>query len=265
MTSQSGFELPQFVDCIQDLALAYLPQICGANFKSVDMTKIATDFLSNSLNDSINSTEMNSLITKILATAAEIDITTAILKMADSLADSISTYIKNLAEVGCINNDGPMLEATNKVLTSVCSDIIRSVVQTRIYQAFMIDLREKTIPLFSSIYKNLIHAGTQFKNKSESKYSVKVSRCSSRVEKETRELGMRSTSGTRATLLSEFHNCNLIILDDDKEVICAYSSPKNYETVQLVYNPPCCEFPRRSLRCLQRRESGPSYKVRNII
>ena len=22
-----------------------------------------------------------------------------------------------------------------------------------------------------------------------------------------------------------------------------YSSPENYETIQLVYNPPCCEFP----------------------
>ena len=101
MTSQSAFELPQFVDCIQDLALAHFPQICDAIFKTVDTTKLSTDFVSNTLNDSINSTDISSVFTEISVTAAKIDITTAISKISDSLADSISTCIQNMAEVGC--------------------------------------------------------------------------------------------------------------------------------------------------------------------
>ena len=263
VTSQSTFELPQFVDCIRDLTLAYSPQICDANFKTVDMTKLATDCVSNSLNGSINSTDMSSVITEISVTAAEIDITTAISKMSDSLADSISTCIQNMAEVRCINNDGAMLEATNKVLTSVCSDIIRSMVHNRIYHAIMLDLREKTMRSFSSIYEKLVNAKQKFRNKSESKYSDIVSRCSSRVEQGTRELLMRSTTETHARLICECFKCNIIILDVDKEVIVTYSSPEYNKTIQLVYNPPCCEFPGGHYDVYKERGSDPSYTEEN--
>ena len=138
-----------------------------------------------------------------------------------------------------------MFEATAKVLTSVCSDIIRSMVQRRIYHALMHDMRERTMRSFSSIYEMFTNAKTDFINRSKSKYSDIVSRYSSRVRDRKHVISvMRSMTETNARLTSERNLYrNIIILDVDKEVIVTYSSPECYGTIQLVYNPPCCEFP----------------------
>ena len=75
----------------------------------------------------------------------------------------------------------------------------------------------------------------------ESKFSAIL--YSSRAVEETRDLRMRSVSSINAILISEYFFYNIIILDVDREVIVTYSSPANHRPIQLVYNPPCCEFP----------------------
>ena len=243
VTSQSTSNLQQFVDCIHDLAqaLAHSSQLSDDDFENVDPTNLVTDLVSKYLNGSVISTDKGSVNTEITVTAAKIDITNAISKFSDSLDNRMSTFITNLHDFGYIIDDGPMLEAAVKVLTSVCSDIIRSMVQNRICHALMVDVRARTMRSFSSIHKMLSNAKSVFKTTSEFKYSDIVSRYSSRVQEDL--FKMRSTTETDARLTFESHNRNIIILDVDKEVIITYSSPENYGTIQLVYNPPCCVFP----------------------
>ena len=240
VTSQFTSNLQQFVDCIQDLAQASTQssQLSDADFETVVLTNVARELMSKSLNGSITSTDVITVIPVI-------DITSAISKISDLFADNMNTFIPNIPGVGYIEDDGQMLEATNKVLTSVCSDIIRAVVQSRIYHAFMLDLREKAMSSYSFIYEKLPNVvETDYKNTPESKFSDVVSTYSARVVEETRDLRMRSVSSINARLTSEYYNYNIIILDVDREVIATYSKPGKYRTtIQLVFNPPCCEFP----------------------
>ena len=212
-------------------------QLSDADFETVDLTNVALELMSKFQNGSITSTDMSSVTTEITVTAAEIDITTAISKISDLLADNINTFIQTLPGVGYIKDDGQMLEATNKVLTSVCSDIIRAVVQSRIYHALMLDLREKAMSSYSFICEKLPDAvETNFGNTSESKFSNIVSPYSTRVVEETRDLHMRSVTSINARLISEHFRFNIIILDVDREVIVdifiAWESWRNSTRIQ---------------------------------
>ena len=92
----------------------------------------------------------------------------------------------------------------------------------------------------------------------ESKYSDIVSRYSSRVQEETRDLRMRSMTETNARLIGGRYYSNIIILDVDREVIVTYSSPGySWKYSTRIQSAMLC-VPRRSLRCLQRRRSRPS-------
>ena len=77
--------------------------------------------------------------------------------IACGVVETISSHHPSYV-CGYIKDDGQMLEATNKVLTSVCSDIIRAVVQIRIYRGLMLDLREKAMSSCSFINEKLPNA-----------------------------------------------------------------------------------------------------------
>ena len=123
VTTESSSNLRQFVNCIQDLVRVSFnsSQLFDAVFQTADLKNIA-----------------------------EVDISTAINKISAFLADEINTLIQFMQGDGYFSDEGPMLEATNKVLTSVCSDIIRSVVERRIIQTFMFDSQEKAKRSYSS-------------------------------------------------------------------------------------------------------------------
>ena len=242
VTSQSTSNFQLFVDRIQDLAQA-LAQSSQFSFETVDPTNLVADLVSKYLNVSNTSTDISYVFTENVVTAAEIDINIVISKISDLLADSMHTFIKNIPDVGDIIDDGQMLEATNKVLTSVCSDIIRSMVQSEITQALMLDLRQKTMGSLSSIYEKLSNAKIDFAKERKSKFSNIVSNISSHVRWETRDLLMRSTTESKARLTSQCLQFNITILDANKEVIVTYSSPKNNKNIQLVCYPPCYEYP----------------------
>ena len=238
VTSQSTSNLQQFVDCIHDLAqpLAHSLQLTDGDFKNVDQTNHVTDLVSKYLNGCVTSTDISSVTAEITATAAKINLTSAISRIADSLDDKMSTFITNLHDFSYFIDDGPMLGATFKVLTSVCCDTIRSMVQSRTYRLLM---RARTMRSLSNA--SLSNAETDFKTRSKFKYSDIVSRYSSRVRDDS--INMRSTTETNARLITESYKRNIIILDADKEVIVTFASPKIYRTIQLIYNPPCREFP----------------------
>ena len=131
VTSRSTSNLQQFVDCIQDLVQvsARSLQLSYADFETVNLTNVALELVSMFQNGSITSTDMSSVTTEITVTAPEIDIATAISKISDRLADNMNTFIQNIPGIGYNKDDSQMLEAANKVLTYVCSDIIYHWVQ----------------------------------------------------------------------------------------------------------------------------------------
>ena len=224
--SQSTSNVKHSVDCIQDLAFS--SQLRDTDFEIVYLTNIAADLVSKSLNGSITSADVSSIITEITATAAENAITTAISKISDLLAGYINTFIQNVPEVGYINDDDQILEAMNKVLTSVCSDIIRSSIESRIIKALMLDLQENTLRSYSLIYEKLSnYYEIPMKNTPAFKYSNIISGYSSRVLEGTDCLRTQSMTESEARLASRYFNRNIIILDVDREVIVTYSSPEN--------------------------------------
>ena len=225
-------------------ALAHSSELSDADFKTVHPTNIEV------VNDSTTPTDLRSVISAITVTVADIDITHVISKISDLLADKMNSFTRNIPEVGYNNDDRQMLEATSKVLTSVCSDIIRSVVQNRISQTLCFDLRKIAMLSLSTIYMKLSNRLVEdcirksiFENSSKSKYSKIVSENKSPVLKGTRDLLMRSNTFTDSRLFSESYNRAVIIMDVDRDIIFTCSSPENFETIHLVYNPPCREFP----------------------
>ena len=241
VTSHSMSNLQQFVDCIQDLAQVsvYSSQLVDAVFQTVDLRNIA---------------EVGILFS------------TSVYKIADFIAAEINTFILNTVTVGYFSDDGQMLEATNKVLTSVCCDIVRSVIEKKITEAFMLDSREMTMGLYSSIYDKLSNM-TKYKrpisfssrssktdslsqsSKTCSNYSKVSEEMTLRLKEHYKDMMktrgrhiMQSMTEAAARVLIKNLQINIIILDVDQEVIIKFSSQDSLETIQLVYNPPCCVF-----------------------
>ena len=148
-------------------------------------------------------------------------------------------------------DDVPMLEATNKVLTSAWSEIIRGMLQNRITRSLMSRFQEST-EVFESkkiglpvdvtwnreyvmysihVAKNSKHLPDLSSRLKELNYQMKISR------------GSNVRTKTDARLISRCLERNFIILDVDKEAILTISSPDIRDTIELIYNPPCAVYP----------------------
>ena len=148
MTSPFRSDLEHFVNCIRDLAKfsASPSQLSDADFRTDELQNIALKLMSMSR---IIGISVTSLFThEIRAAASKIQIGTVMTKFSDSLCDMMNVFShKSTTDVN-VCDDVQMLEATNKVLTSVWREIIGGMLQNRIIRSLMIGIREKTDNLF---------------------------------------------------------------------------------------------------------------------
>ena len=75
---------------------------------------------------------------------AKIELGTVITKFSDSLCDMMNVFSQKSTTDGNVCDDVQMLEATNKVLTSAWSEIIRGMLQNRIVRSIMLDIQKRT-------------------------------------------------------------------------------------------------------------------------
>ena len=150
VTSPSRSDLEQCVECIRDLAKfsASPSQLSDADFQTDELQKIAVNLMRKSQNGGITATNLEPFTPDITTAASKIEIGTIMTKFSDSLCDMMNVFSQESTTDGDVCDDVRMLEATNEVLTSAWSEIIRGMLQNRIVRSLMIDIREKTKELF---------------------------------------------------------------------------------------------------------------------
>ena len=235
-TSQYRFDLQHFVDYVRDLAQlsAHSSPLHGDNFQTAKFQNFVVELISKSRSDT--AADLSSVTSEITSAAEEIEIETLITQFSDLFVNKLDDLIQitSVYQYSCDNVK--LLEEANKVLTFVWSDIIRSVFQTRIIQSLMYDLQVKTTRGYlSSIDIQLpfhwVMSNTRVPRVVPPRWgpSTLTSDASLRLYNER--------NGLPLSFMNEHHDCNVIILDVEKEVIRQTVSTKS-RTVKLIYNPP---------------------------
>ena len=140
VTSPSRSDLEQFVDCIRDLATfsANPSQLSDDDFQTAELEDIAAQLMYASRYGSITATDLvRSYTSKITTSAKKIEIGIVITKFSEYLSGMIHMFSLQTGVNVHVRDDVRMLEATNEVLTSAWSDIIREMVQHRIRRSVM--------------------------------------------------------------------------------------------------------------------------------
>ena len=217
-------------------------QLTDDDFKICEHENIAAGLMSKSRNGDITETELvRSYTSKITKAAAEIEIEIVITKFSEFLSGMFSS---KTGVDGHVCEDVQMLEATNKILTSAWSDTIRGMLQYRIKRSVMIDIRLKTEQLFASTERLLVR---DFLYREKTNYYKPLPDLSNRLGEYNNQIkrsrGPHVRTKIDAQVISKHVGRNIIILDVDKEPILTISSHDIRDSIDLIYNPPCLEYP----------------------
>ena len=277
VTSQSRSDHQQYLDYIRDLVQrsAYSSKSVDADIRTAALENIAVELMLKFQTGNITATDLlGSNTSKITAAAEKIEIGTALTKFSEFLCHKLNMFSqksktdKSVCNVqikcsdvscdmmkifshesttdGCVCDDVQMLEATNKVLTSEWSGIIRGMLQYRITRSMMFDIRERMDKLFASIKDKL----------TDSRDSIQYALRNTRQYKPSTDWSIRLReyinikksggppvrSKTVLRMISKYSEQNIIILDVDKEQILTVS-PAIRDSIELIYNPPCSAYP----------------------
>ena len=245
VTSPSRSDLEQFVECIRDLATfsANPSQLSDDDFQICELENIADELMSDSQNGRIAAKYLvRSYTSKITKGAAKIEIVNVITKFSEFLSDMINMFSSKTGVEG--RDDVQILEATNKVLTSAWSDIIRGMLQYKIRISVMFDIKKKTEKLFAStkgvFARNFYHKGNTKHFKPLPDLSNRLGEYYKQIK---RSRGPHVRTKIVAQVISKHVRRNIIILDVDKEPILTISSHDIRDSIELIYNPPCPAYP----------------------
>ena len=254
--------LQQYIDLICGIAQfsAYSSQLSYTNSQTAGLQNIADLILLN--------------IPDITAAAAKIEIGYVINEFCHFLYDMLNMFSqKSKADVF---DDVQIFEATNKVLTCAWSDVIRGMFKYMIIRSVMLDIQKRTETLFASIFNDADNteilndiilfynwrerkkewfasiSGTLTFMKQRKKRNTKQHKPFSDMSSRLREFNNQMKKKTRSPhapsqtdviMISKQKKHNIIILDIDKEANLTISSHNIHESIKLIYNPPCSEYP----------------------
>ena len=213
--------------------------------KIFELKNIAAELTYASRYGSITATDLvRSYTSRIKKAAAEIEIGIVITKFSEFLSDMINMFSSKTGTDSHVCDDVQILEVTNKVLTSEWSEIIRVMLQNGITGAVMLDRRKKTENLFAST-KELLDRDSYYKEKTT--HHKPFPDLSNRLREYNNHLNRSRGPHVRtkidARVISKHVGRNIIILDVDKEPILTISSHGIRDSIELIYNPPCLEYP----------------------
>ena len=231
MTSEPRFDLQQFVNCVSDLVQLSMNSSQLSDIETTKLQHLAVELISKTPN---KSAEITSTIT---ATAAEIDIKTLITNFSDTMVDKINEFNQKTNQTASRYAYGEatgMVEAINKVLTSACNDIVRSIIHKRITKSHLYDLLGKTTHLSISVsFPSNVLCGTTLNKPSRSPSDASRRITELRKElKETRYVQRQSINDARLMFMN--YKRNIFIMDVESEVIRQIPNPE----FQHTYNPP---------------------------
>ena len=229
VASQSKSDLLRFVEFIRYSAQlsSYSFQPSDADIPTDELQKIAVELKSKLRYDNVRVLRSNT--TQITATAEKIDIDIFIKDFPVYLSDKITQFQKiNACEYSC--DDEEMLEAINDVLTSVWSDNIRFVIQSRLSRSLMMDLKRETTQIYSVLNECLDSENrrmNKYINKndqiSKSEQIPALLTLSSRLQTmythQKKSFAPEMRTMTDASLVSKFWRKDVIISDVDEETI----------------------------------------------
>ena len=248
VTSPSRSDLEQFVDCIRDLATfsANPSQLSYVDFQIYELEAIANVLMSKSRNDNITATDLvRPYTSKITKASAEIEIGIVITKFSEFLSGMINMFSMKKGVDGHVRGDVQILEATNKVLTSAWSDIIRGMLLYRIRRSVVLDIQWKTEELFHSKY--VFARYFYFNEIADTLHFKPLPDLSNRLGEYNNQImssrGPHVRTKIDAQVISKRVGRNIIILDVDKEPILTISSRDIRDSIELIYNPPCPAYP----------------------
>ena len=208
--------------------------------------------------NSVTATDLESFTHEIRKAASKIEIGTVMTKFSDILYDMMNVFSQKSATYGNVCDDDRMLEATNEVLTSAWSEIIRGMLQNRIVRSLMIAIREKTKELFKlesralfEIMENYFKTLNEFKSRliEEQKHIKPMKREQHSSYRLSINQMRKSRRGPHvqlkvdARIMCKFHVCDIIMLDVDRETILTIPSHVIHDSIKLIYNPPCPAYP----------------------
>ena len=234
-------------------------QLSDADIVTGELEQITIE-LRNESNGRISATDSDSATSKISLAAAEIDIGISIEIFSTWLSNKI-TQIRKTKACEYLCDDEELHEAINNVVTSVWSDNIRFVIQSKISRSLSFDLKRK-ITLANSPVRDLLHSErrAKFKDrfdnwaKNESSKSGKIptlqefSHCLEefyRDQMKSRGPQQLLWSVIDVTLESTYSKCVGVItmLDVNREPIRKIQFPEYIGTCEVIYNPPSRAFP----------------------
>ena len=252
LTSPSSSDLEQFVNFIRDLEkISGTIKLCDAEFQTGGLARIAVELISKSRNGGITATDLvRSYTHEIETAAAKIEIKNVITKFSVHLCAMMIRFIQKSTTDGYVCGEVRMLKATNESLTLACSDAIRGMLQTRIIRSVMLDTQRRTNALFQSmmfkfkfnfIQVQWVQAQTSMRGTKQCKpLPSRLKEYNNRMKKSR---GPHVPSKTDARMISKHDECNIIILDVNREEILTIVSPDIRESIELIYNPPCPRYP----------------------
>ena len=258
VTSPSRSDREQFVDCIRDLAKfsASPSHLSDAGFQTDELQNIALRLMSMSRIENITATDLESLTPEITTAASKIEILTVMTKFSDSLCDMMNVFNQKSTTDNNDCDDVQMLEATNEVLTSAWSEIIRGMLQNRIVRSLMIDIvQEKTYKLLElelrALFQSMKYIGRYkliiddlksriIRTKQEQRSSNRLTEFIDRMRKSR---GSYVRLKAEARIMCQLYARDIIILDVDRETILTIPSYDIRDNIKLIYHPPCHVYP----------------------
>ena len=244
VTSEHGFDHSHVVNCVSDLvqSLVNSPQL--NHIQTTELENLAIELLH-------KSRYKTTAVTRIKAAVENIDIQSVITVFSDMLDKfNISTIEPRKRVDANLCDDVEMLETANKVLSSACSDAIRSLIESRIEKSLVYDSHRKTARcLYSPINAKLtatrdinqrLTRVPKKKKASSSDASRRLTEMYSDL-KEKRDLHARLIAEAR--LISECEKFTITIVDVDGKAITQIHSPEESKTIEIEYVPPCSTYP----------------------
>ena len=234
---------------------SYSSHLSGADFPTDELQSIAIKLISRSRNSSITARDLViSYIREIKTHASEIEIEIGVVitKFSYFLCNMMTEFNQNSATYNRVLGDDRMILATTKVLTSTWSDVIRGMLENRIIRSVMFDKQERMEELFEGVKPRVrrelqIHQHfIQSRVRETKQYELLPDFSSRLIEYNNQQKKSHSPLvklKTEARVLSKLLNRNIAILDADKEPILTISSHDIRDSIELVYNPPCHEYP----------------------
>ena len=149
-------------------------------------------------------------------------------------------------------DDVQMLEASNKVLTSAWSEVIRGMLQNRITRSVMFDIQVRTDELFASMKDTLTVKSDDILEyfqdfREQSRQHEPSPDLSTRLKVYNNQMmksrGPRVRSKADVKIIAKHLKRNIIILDVNKEPILTISFHDILDSIELIYNPPCPAHP----------------------